>query len=311
MVGTLGRLFDVIDAEGEEARQKAIGNLEEHHRELIETSAANATYLVKEEVYKKIIDGADKVRCMRDVLKETTFQMPTPNYRLILHENVFRILPVVPPTAEYPVAPNESYRPVQFVALKYGQIPVIEQELIEDSMFDIVEMRLKDIGKVAENTLNQKCIDQIIANATGNISYHHNYPVECVARAIRDMKKHGFNPDSLVMTATMEGDLFNDPNFRYEYSGETGNFRTQELGKKIMGLKPYILTVNSSNASFGNTIKGVVLDSTKACGLGIRDDITVTKFEDPRNDLLNLKVGMRFDTKYFFKSAIINLSGDA
>lgn len=307
-MGSLGKLFKVIEAENDEEREKAIKGLDKHHRELIETSDVNSSYLVVEELYDKIIEGTDKVRCMRDVLKDTTFEMPTPSFRMSLEQNTFRILPVVPPTAEYPHAPNQSYKTITFSASKYGEIPSIEEELIQDSMFDIVEMRLRDIGRVAENTLNQKCIDTLIANATGNANYSSSAVVETLADVIKTMKDSGFSPDTIIMTAEMEGDLFKDPHFRYDYSGETGNFRNQEMGRSILGLKPYLLTVDSANASFGGAIKGVVIDSQKACGLGIRDDVTIDKFEDPRNDLMNLKVMLRFDVQSFYNGAVVNLS---
>lgn len=308
MTGNLGKLMEYCYAETDGERAKSLDNLEAHHRELIETSNANASFLVVEELFDQIIQGTDKVRCMRDVLKDTTFSMPSPSYRMTLEENTFRILPIVPPTAEYPTAPNQSYRSVTFTATKRGEIPTIEKELVEDAMFDIVEMRLKDLGVVAEDTLNQKCIDVIVANATGNMSYRSGAVVESLADVIKNMKDNGFRPDTLVMTTELEGDLFKDPHFRYDYSGETGNFRTQEMGKPILGLKPYLLTVDSANGSFGGSIKGVVLDSQKACGLGIKDDITIDQFDDPRNDLTNLKVSMRFDAQYLYKGAMINLS---
>lgn len=308
MTGNLGKLMDYCYAESDVEKAKSLDNLESHHRELIETSNVNASVLVVEELFDQIIQGTDKVRCMRDVLKDTTFAMPSPTYRMTLEENVFRVLPIVPPTAEYPTAPNQSYRSVTFIATKRGEIPTIEKELIEDSMFDLVEMRLKDLGVVAEDTLNQKCIDTIIENATGNANYSSGSVVECLADAIKKMKGYGFRPDTLVMTTELEGDLFKDPHFRFDYSGETGNFRTQEMGKPILGLKPYLLTVDSDNGSYGGAIKGVILDSQKACGLGIKDDITIDQFEDPRNDLTNLKVSMRFDAQYLYKGAIINLS---
>lgn len=309
-MGELGKLWKLIDAEDDESITKAMGSLNEKHRELIETSTVNASTLVKEEVYSKIIEGAEKVRCMREVMKDTTFNMPTPSYRFILHENVNGTLPEVSPTAEYPVAANESYRPVTFIAKKYGELPVIEEELISDAMFDIVEMRLKDVGMKAENTLNQLCIDAITENGS-QATYNASEPISCIADAVAIIKKNGYSPDTLIMTTDLEGDLFGDPHFRFEYSGETGNFRNYEMGTKICGLKPWLLTQPSGNASFGGRIKGVVMDSGKAGGLGIRQDVAVEKFSDPKNDLLNLKVSMRLAAEGFHQDAIVNLSQKA
>ena len=309
---SLGKLFNLMDAKSDEDRTKVIDTLKnedvyESHHELIETSAVNASTLVKEEVAKKILEGAEKVRCMRDVLSEVTFDMPTPSYRFTLHESVFDTLQEVPPTGAYPVAENESYREVAFSAKKYGEIAMIEEELIDDAMFDVIEMRLKDLGRKAENTFNRLAIDDVIGNATANVNYSTAEPIASISNAIKTLKGNGHTPDTLIMTATMEGDMFLDPRFRYEYSGETGNFRSRELGKKIMGLKPYLLTVTDTNGSWDGAIKGVVLDSTQTVGVGIKDNVTLEKFTEPRNDLMNLKIMMRMDVQKFFKAAV-NLS---
>lgn len=309
-MGELGKLWKLIDADDDDTRTKAIKNLEEKHRELIETSAVNASTLVKEEVYAKIIEGAEKVQCMRDVLKDTTFSMPTPSYRLILHENVNGTLPEVSPTSEYPIAANESYRAVTFEAKKYGELPVIEEELISDSMFDIVEMRLKDVGKKAENTLNQLCLDEIVENPGVYIRYNSSEPIKCIADAIGQMKGEGFSANKIIINSRVEKDLFSDPHFQYRYSGETGQFRNAEIGTKIMGLTPYLLTQSSQNGTYtanGTGVVAIIIDSDKAAGLGIKQDVAVEKFNDPKNDLLNLKVSMRLGAEHFFKNAIVNM----
>ena len=312
-MSTLGKLFNVLDAKTDDERAKALELLKHDdatagYHELIETSAVNASTLVREEVLKKVIEGVDSVRVMRDIFKDMTWNLPTPSYRVIVHQTRLNdVLPVVPPTGDYPVSANESYVELRLDSKKYGEIAMIEEELIKDSMFDVVEMRLKDEGKKAENTLNRKVLDTLLSQATANVNYSSAGPVYSVANAIYTLKKAGYSPDTLLMTTTMEADLFKDPHFTYEYSGETGRFRTQELGGKILGLKPYLLTVTDSNGSWGGTIKGTVFDSSRVLAIGMRNDVTLEKFNDPRNDLMNLKVSMRFDVKGIFKAAV-NLS---
>lgn len=309
-MGSLKEAYKYYYAITPEEKTTALNVYKKHH-ELIETSSVNASTLVKEEVFAKIIEGADERRCMRDVFKATTFDMPTPTYRFILHETVNSTLPEVPPNSQYPVAENESYRAVTYTATKYGELPTIEKELVEDSMFDVIEMRLRDEGRKAENTLNQKCIDALIANANDNVSYVDTAPIASIRRARETMRKNGFEPDVLIMTPDMEADLVGDPHYRFDYGGEKGNFRTGDVGNKIMGLTPYVLTINSANGSFGGAIKGVLAESSKMGGLGIKNDITLEKFEDPKNDLINLKVSTRFDVQAWFKKAVANLSGTA
>ncbi len=312
-MSTLGKLFNVLNAKTDEERAKALSALKTDettagYHELIETSAVNASTLVRTEVLKKVIEGVDSVRVMRDVFKGMTWNLPTPSYRVIVHQTRLNdVLPVVPPTGDYPVAANESYVEVRLDSKKYGEIAMIEEELIKDSMFDIVEMRLRDEGKKAENTLNRKALDVLLAQASSNVGYNASKPIDSIAQAVFKLKAAGYSPDSLLMTTTLERDLFMDPHFTYEYSGETGRFRTQELGGKILGLKPYLLTVTDTNGSWGGTIKGTVFDSSRVLAIGMYNDVTLEKFNEPRNDLMNLKVAMRFDVKGIFKAAI-NLS---
>ena len=312
-MSTLGKLFKVLDARTDEERAKALEALKQDeatagYHELIETSAVNASFLVRTEVLKKVIEGVDSVRVMRDVFKGMTWNLPTPSYRVIIHQTRLNdVLPVVPPTGEYPVAANESYVEVRFDSKKHGEIVPIEEELIKDSMFDLVEMRLRDEGKKAENTLNRKALDVLLAQASSTVAYNATKPIDSVAQAVFTLKAAGYNPDSLLMTTTLERDLFMDPHFTYEYSGETGRFRTQELGGKILGLKPYLLTVTDTDGLWGGKVKGTVFDSSRVLAIGMYDDVTLEKFNEPRNDLMNLKVRMRFDVKGLFPAAV-NLS---
>lgn len=294
-----------------EARDEIMKTFTEEQRELLETSAMNATYFVREKIFEAVMEGAMKERVMRDVLKGTTFALKGAgkDYRFVLHETRNGTLKEIPPTAEYPVPTNESYREILFETKKYGEIAIIEDELIEDSMFDVVEMRMRDLGERAENTVNTRALDVIIAcGNTSNVSYSVTEPFWSIAAAIKQLKIHGFRPDTLVMTAAMEGDIYTDPHWRYDYSGEVGNFRTQEIGRRILGLKPWVCTVDSSNGSYGGAIKGIVMDSGKAAGLCFKDDIGLGKFNDPKNDITNVKIRTRFDARCLYGKAICLLS---
>jgi len=292
-------------------REGIMETYSEHQRELLENSNANATYFVREIIFDKVMEGAEKIRCMRDVLKGTTFGLKGSgkDYRFVLHENRNGTLLEVPPTSEYPVPRNESYREILFKSTKYGEICQIEDELIDDAMFDIIEMRMTDLGERAENTINQRAIDVVIgcSNAS-NVSYSHGEPFWSIAEGVKQVKVNGFQPDTLVMTAEMEGDIYLDPHWRYDYSGETGNFRTQEIGRRILGLTPWVLTIDSANGSYGGAVKGVVMQANKAAGLMFKDDISLEKFNDPKNDLTNVKIRTRFDAKCFYGKSISLLS---
>jgi len=287
--------------------------LSEEQRELLETSAVNATYFIREKIFESVMEGAEKVRCMRDVLPSFKMGGAGKDYRFVLHENRNGTLKEIPPTSEYPIPINESYREILFQNKKYGEICQIEDELISDSMFDVIEMRMRDLGERAENTVNTRALDILVGCANNtNISYSPNEPFWSIADSIKWIKMCGYTPDTLVMTPEFEGKLYTDPHWRYDYSGEVGNFRKISIGKKILGLTPWVCSVDSSNGSFGGAgagaVKAVVMQADKAGAFSFKDDIGLDKFNDPKNDITHVKVRIRFDAECFFGPSIALIS---
>ena len=283
--------------------------LSEEQRELIETSATNATWFVREKIFESVMEGAQKVRCMREVLPSFRMGSAGKDYSFVLHENRNGTLKEVTATSEYPIPKNESYREVLFQNKKYGEIAVIEDELIADSMFDIIEMRMTDLGERAENTVNTRALDVLVGCANNsNVSYSPDEPFWSIAASITALKVDGFIPDVLIMTPEFEGKIYTDPHWRYDYSGEVGNFRTQNIGKRILGLKPYVCSISSSNGSYGGAVKAFVMESSKAGAFCWKDDIGLDKFNEPKNDLTHVKVRLRFDAECFYGKAISLIS---
>jgi len=284
-------------------------SLEGRERKMIELEAdANITALVPELVYEQIVTGAEEVLCMRDVLRPATIRMDRPEMKVTVWKRPSRTLPQVGDVGHYPNASVGNFTTVTLSAKKYGEIVPISQDLIEDSQFDLIEILLREEGRIAENTLNKVAIDEIVSHANHSVAWNSTQPVNAIAEAVSAVKGDNFTPDTLILTPEALADMFIDPHFTYQYIGEPGNIRSQELKQPILGMKVYVLgfPTNYWDYASGKAV-AVVMDSQRAALLGIRENITTDRIEDPLNDLVNLKVWMRFDVKTVFGEAIAKL----
>jgi len=280
--------------------------LEERERKLIELEAdANITALVPELVYEQIVTGAEEALCMREVLRKATIRMDRPEMKVTVWKRPTRVLPQVGDVGMFPNATVGDFEVVTLSAKKYGEIVPISQDLIEDSLFDLIEILLREEGRIAENTLNQVAIDEVVTNASHNTSWDPDEPVKQIAEAVSLVKGDNFVPDTLILTPEALGDMFTDAHFTYQYIGEVGNIRSQEMKQPILGMRVFVLGYPTDYFDYAaNKAAAVVMDSQRAALLGIRENITTDRIEDPLNDLVNLKVWMRFDVKVVWNKAI-------
>jgi len=281
-------------------------SLEARERKLLELEAdANITALVPELVYEQIVAGAEEVLCMREVLRKATIRMDRPEMKVTVWSKPTRILPKVGDVGTYPNASVGDMSVVTLSAKKYGEIVPISKDLIEDSLFDLIEIWLREEGRIAENTLNSVAIEELVTNASHTENWNATQPVKVLAEAVSDVKGSNFTPDTLILTPEALADMFMDEHFTYQYIGEAGNIRSQELKQPILGMRVFVLGLPTTHFDYasGKTV-AVVMDSARAALLGIRENITTDRIEDPLNDLINLKVWMRFDVKTIWNKAI-------
>jgi len=299
-MGKLATLLKALSGHSLEARERKLLELE---------GDANITALVPELVYEQIVAGAEEVLCMREVLRKATIRMDRPEMKVTVWSKPTRTLPKVGDVGTYPNASVGDMSVVTLSAKKYGEIVPISKDLIEDSLFDLVEIWLREEGRIAENTLNFVAIEELVTNASYTQSWNATHPVTAIAEAVSDIKGSNFTPDTLILTPEALADMFMDEHFTYQYIGEAGNIRSQELKQPILGMKVFVLGLPTTHFDYdsGKTV-AVVMDSARAALLGIRENITTDRIEDPLNDLINLKVWMRFDVKTIWGNAICALN---
>ena len=275
-----------------------------------EADAINDSTLVQEEVYKTIIEGAEPFKCMREVVP--VINANSYSVRFVKSEGN-NYAEKMAEGAKIPID-TEEYTKQDITISKYGTRPLITNELIEDSLFDIVELELKKAGARMENKLNREVLYAIL-QGSNKISTNTVNPagphiaVSDIAFAVSKVKSQRYLPDILVTHPTAEGYLLQDSNLAYvSYAGSSGPLTGGEV-PKLMGLAPYTCSATDASSptwddtTAGSDVTGLVFSKADLAAICMRRDLTVEEYDDPIHDLMGISVTMRFGTDVLRETA--------
>ena len=307
-MGHLAKLFEYHLASDSE-RKEIARMMDSGLAKLLLNEEVESGTLIQEEVYKTVLDGAEPAKCMREAIP--VIKTKTNSLRYVMG-SAGTYAEEVPEGAEIPIK-TDSYSKADFEIKKVGTRPLITRELIDDGLFDVVELELKKAGQRVENKLNRDAIAELIANASGSQGYYNASAVGVsdIAKAIGTMKSANRTPDTLVITPDFEAMLLRDSNLVYvNRAGSPETLRRGMIGQ-IFGLNVYTLGVTTANGSWTGAnqsgIGAVLLDSTCAGAIAMKRDVTVERYEDPIRDLEGISVTMRYGVKTLDGAGIVNL----
>lgn len=283
-------------------------------RELLHANAIDSSTLLQEEVYKTVLEGTEPARCFRDILP--VINTKTYSVRVVKGESG-TYAPKIAEGARFEQETQE-YSKTDITVDKYGTNPVITQEMIDDCLFDIVDLELRKAGARLENALNRKCLLEILTDCTTVTQMSPNgshLAVSDIARAIAYVEEQNYHPDTLITHPTAQGYLLQDSNLVYvAYAGQD---RTLKCGKlpTLLGLKPYNCTVTDADsgaiwddATAGTSVTGIVMDSQAPTAyIVMRDDLVVDQYDDPLHDLKGIICKMRFGVETIWTSSAIQI----
>jgi HK97 family phage major capsid protein len=269
-----------------------------------EKTAIDDSTLVQEEVYKTVIEGTEPVKCMREVVP--IFNTDSYSIRFVKGETGAYATKVAEGAK---IEIDTQYYTKQDITIdKYGVRPLITNELIEDALFDVVELELKKAGAKLENAVNRQCLYQMLQGtykfATSTLSpAGAHIAISDIAQAVGKVKKQDFLPDTLVLHPTAEAYLLQDSNLAYvSYAGGPGALRQGNVGNTIMGLKPYTCTATDSatpiwdDTTAASDVTAMVFSKKDFAALCMRRDLTIEQYDDPIHDLIGISLTMRFGT---------------
>jgi hypothetical protein len=271
-------------------------------RELLLSTAIESTTLIQTEMYNTVIEGAEPFKCMRQALKVLPM---TANTLTITIGEAGSYAGEVAEGAEIPIA-VQDYSAVTFTAKKYAVRPLITKEMVEDSLYPVIEMEVRKAGAKLENTLNQLALTELIDNTSNNeldVSVatgtapndYANAGTKAIVRALRNCKADGFLCDTIVMSPDAEAVVmaeFTPTSYVGAEAVASGRL------PNIMGLKAFTCGVADASSqtweyNSDGDIGMVVFDSQNSSMIGMRRDITVERYEDPIRDLVGMSATMR------------------
>ena len=202
-------------------------------KQLLQSEDINETTLLQEEVIKKVYEGAEPFKCVRNVFP-------------VVKTNSYTIRFVVGAAGTYaekvaegaavPVH-EESYSKVDVEMVKYATRPLITKEMIADGLFDIVEWEIKKVGARLENTLNRVVLEKLLSELDGISAIDPtgtHLAVTDIANAVGQVKNKNWNPDVLITHPMAEAYLLQDSNLAYvSYAGSDSPLREGAIGRLI------------------------------------------------------------------------------
>jgi len=289
-------------------------------RQLLLTEGIEGTSIIQEQVLRTVIAGAEKFQIIRDAgvawypTKSNALRVPLGEAQ--------RNADIVAESAEIPDR-TQDYDKRDFSIVKYGVKPRITFEMIEDGLVDVVAEEIFYAGAAVENKLNYDALTALATNAgnetVGVGSGTAGTGLTFVREAKKLIKTDGFIADTILMCSEFEDDLLSNATLNTPYAslGE-GVMRQGILPSPLLGLK-WFTTDNGSTTVDGShpwgygaddEIGAIVMEAKRGCGVAMRRDRAVKKFEDIARELQTITVTMRADVNYLHANALAVIPHD-
>jgi len=275
-------------------------------RELLLSEGIEGTTLIPTEIAATVVEGAEPVRCFREVLP--IYQMKGMSMSVPVG-STGTYAPIVSEGSEIPIE-NQEYSSVTFNAIKYATRPVITNEMIDDGMFDVIATEVRKAGQRMENALNRVALAEMIDN-DANVADCGNTgttPLLFLAAAQQNVLADNCMPNQIIFSpscyaACMQEGLILTPAYANDM------MRTGTLGQ-ILGMPTRMCSIASSTTSLDggksvatwgftsdNYVGALVLDTTVCGAIGMRQDMKVEQYADSIRQMQGISLSMRFDVE--------------
>lgn len=269
-------------------------------KKLLQTEDIASDTLLLEEVLKTVYHGAEPFRCFRDVLP--IVKTNSPSVRIVLSDTAGYAVELTD-GAEIPDK-TTKYSKVEISSKIVGTRAGITNALIEDALFDVIELEIEKIGARLENKLNQDALTALLEGADSSNDIDpatSTFALSHVAESIGKIKGNNYFPTDFIMLPFAEAQLYKDSNL--VYVNQAGTDITLREGKipKLLGITPWTCSVvtDSDSVSWDETdadghYMAMVLDAKNAGLITMQRDITIKNAENILADLVNIVGTMRY-----------------
>lgn len=283
-------------------------------RELLLSEAIESTTLIQTEINRTILEGSEPAKCFRQAVN--VFPMNA-NVMQINVGETGTYAPFVAEGAEIPIN-TQDYTARTWTAKKIGERPLITREMVNDSLFSIIELEVKKAGFRLENTLNQWMLQVLMDNAGNeydlNAAISTNGGAVAVTNAWGELVADSYTPDRVVVHPAIAPYLFKD--FIPGYNPFAQDVVTRGQLPTVMGCQIFVCGADCDTTSaptaatqtWGDKTDGnmgmLVFDSKSAGGIGMRQDTRVEQYSDPIRDLIGMSITMRAACQYGVANSI-------
>ena len=200
--------------------------------------------------------------------------------------------------AEIPLG-IKDYTKITLTPIKYGLRPMITQEMIEDSMIDVISGQLSEAGYQMAKKLDTLCVAALDAAATaagGNFDQGSQASLSFtnMTLAIKSIRDYDYNPSHMIVSPAGLQDLQLLDSFT-----EADKFGSDEMQKtgvvgKILGL---VVLVTTQSITTDSGTLAYIFDRRYAFAIGEKRPVTIVKFTDNARDMQNIAITARWDVK--------------
>lgn len=200
--------------------------------------------------------------------------------------------------AEFPkqkaAAESFNLKPVKY-AMDIG----ITKEMIEDSLFGMVEWNIDQAGYAMAKKLDSLIWAQVEAGdsaASNTVSASTRVTVADISEAVKNLRAEDYNPDYLIVSPAVEDDLHIIDTFHeVDKLGSREVFETGHIGK-IMGMTVLVSSQVTANYAY-------VVDSKHALVLAEKRPVTIEQYKQENADLVGIAVSARWKVRYLRAAA--------
>lgn len=311
----LGSAYMILSADGKKVRA----------RELLKSDALDSTTLIQTEIRRTIIEGSEPAKCFRgDANGQGGAMAGIPMNSKTMQINIGEsgaYAPIVDEGSEIPIR-TQTYTPRTWTAVKFGERPVITQEMIDDSLFAVAELEIRKAGLRIENSLNQWCVQTLMDNAGDefdiNAAAGSVAGVQALLGARAKLTGLGYIPNTYVAHPSASTYLFKD--FIPGYTPEAMALVREATLPRVLGCNGFECGVEcttttapykSASYTWGAPTDGYIgylmYDRNNAGYIGTRQDIQIKDFQDVIRDLRNFTVTGRYAVQYGVANSFVRV----
>jgi len=272
-----------------------------------EDSIGNLDVLFREEIRETVIEGARKQQIARDAASVINVDRQRGDHPRGPDDEFATNL------AEGEAIPDKSgnFDTVTWSTDKFGRGMRATDELLNQSLVDVLVQNMEHLGRQCENAINRAFITELVDNAGASVdaSAENNRGWAAINKAIEQVELNDFMPNSVVQHPTFTKTLFDtaENNAIIPFANEFGDDEgiRDRAAFPLLGLQGFRASNGMYDPTGGNTwdytaageTGGVVYDSNNVAIYMFRD-IEMKEYDDPIRDLQGLNARVEFDVQF-------------